>query len=179
MQGSDADLNFNAWRLIRQNPMTQGINNTSPKILECGRHRVVDAIAGHDRLGLCETGDSWILRRGDVSVTGDWSAVWKDILCHYDRAYLRETGPLPWRSGLADVMVLELIMPGIDVFQVLQAKGQDLDIRDIPVIVLTSMDPTSGPIVSSALHVGRGGGLSVRDLLDCIRAISSILNAPA
>jgi signal transduction histidine kinase len=83
------------------------------------------------------------------------------------------------RERHPDVMVLDLIMPGFDGFQVLQSKSQDPSIHNIPVIVLSSMDPAGGPIVSDALHISRGGGLSVRDLLDCVRAVSRILNAPA
>jgi hypothetical protein len=70
-------------------------------------------------------------------------------------------------------------MPDLDGFQVLEAKGRDPSIRSIPVIVLSSRDPVGGPIVSDALSVTRGGGLSVRDLLDCIQAVSRVLNVPA
>jgi CheY-like chemotaxis protein len=77
------------------------------------------------------------------------------------------------------VVLLDLIMPGMDGFQVLQEKGQDPAIRAIPVIVLSSRDPGGEPIVSDALNVTRGSGLSVRDLLASIRAISEILGSPA
>jgi CheY-like chemotaxis protein len=83
------------------------------------------------------------------------------------------------RERRPDVLVLDLIMPGLDGFQVLEAKSQDPSIQSIPVIVLSSRDPVGGPIVSDVLNVTRGGGLSVRDLLDCIRAVSHVLNAPA
>jgi CheY-like chemotaxis protein len=83
------------------------------------------------------------------------------------------------RERRPDVMVLDLIMPDLDGFQVLEAKGRDPSIRSIPVIVLSSRDPVGGPIVSDALSVTRGGGLSVRDLLNCIQAVSRVLNVPA
>jgi len=78
-----------------------------------------------------------------------------------------------------NVMVLDLIMPGMDGFQVLREKSKDLSIRDIPVIVVSSLDPTGEPIVSDTLTVTRGGGLSMRYLLDCIQAVSEILSPSA
>lgn len=80
------------------------------------------------------------------------------------------------RQRRPDVMLLDLIMPGMDGFQVLQEKGQDSSIQDIPVIIISSRDPGGEPIVSNVLTVTRGGGLSARDLLACIQAVSEILS---
>ena len=80
------------------------------------------------------------------------------------------------RERQPDVMLLDLIMPGMDGFQVLQEKLGDPSIRDIPVIVVTANDPTGEPIVSDTLTVTRGGGLSVPDLMTCIRTISQALS---
>ncbi len=82
------------------------------------------------------------------------------------------------RERHPDVMLLDLIMPGMDGFQVLEAKAQDAAIRDVPVVVISSRDPQGEPIVSDMLTVTRAGGLSVRDLLACIRALSEILSPP-
>jgi signal transduction histidine kinase/CheY-like chemotaxis protein len=78
------------------------------------------------------------------------------------------------RERQPDVMLLDLVMPGMDGFQVLQEKSQDARIQRIPVVVITSRDPYGRPIVSDTLGVTRGGGLSVGDLLGCIQAISEI-----
>jgi signal transduction histidine kinase/CheY-like chemotaxis protein len=80
------------------------------------------------------------------------------------------------RQRRPDVMLLDLIMPGMDGFQVLQEKRQDPTISDIPVLIISSRDPSGEPIVSNMLNVTRGDGLSVRDLLDCIQAVSEILS---
>jgi signal transduction histidine kinase/CheY-like chemotaxis protein len=80
------------------------------------------------------------------------------------------------RQRQPDVVLLDLIMPGIDGFQVLQQKAHDPAIRDIPVIVVSSRDPSGEPIVSDRLTVTRNGGLSARHLLACIRAVSTILS---
>ena len=80
------------------------------------------------------------------------------------------------RERRPDVMLLDLIMPGMDGFQVLQEKSQDPAIQDIPVVVVSSRDPSGEPIVSDVLTVTRSGGLSVRDLLVCIQAVSVALS---
>ncbi len=82
------------------------------------------------------------------------------------------------RQRRPDVMLLDLIMPGVDGFQVLREKSMDQTIRDIPVIIISATDPVGEPIVSSVLSVLHKSGLSVRNLLACIRAVSEIL-APA
>jgi CheY-like chemotaxis protein len=82
-------------------------------------------------------------------------------------ALLRERKP--------DVMLLDLIMPGMGGFQVLREKSEDPTIRDIPVVIVSSQDPTGEEIVSNTLTVSRAGGLSVRDLLRCVQALSEIL----
>jgi len=43
-------------------------------------------------------------------------------------------------------------------------------------LIISSRDPSGEPIVSNMLNVTRGDGLSVRDLLDCIQAVSEILS---
>jgi len=80
------------------------------------------------------------------------------------------------RERQPDVMLLDLIMPGMDGFQVLQEKSRDASIREIPVIVISATDPTGEPIVSDTLTVARGGGLSMRDILACIQAVSEVLS---
>lgn len=79
------------------------------------------------------------------------------------------------RSRQPDVMLLDLVMAGVDGFQVLEEKGRDPLIRDIPVIVISSRDPTGDPVISNTLTVTHGLGFSVRNLLASIQAISTIL----
>jgi signal transduction histidine kinase/CheY-like chemotaxis protein len=74
-----------------------------------------------------------------------------------------------------DVVLLDLVMPGLDGFQVLEAKHQDPTIRDIPVVIISSKDPTGEPIVSNTLCLTREGGLSSRDLAQCIWEVSEVL----
>jgi CheY-like chemotaxis protein len=80
------------------------------------------------------------------------------------------------RQRKPDLMLLDLIMPGMDGFQVLQEKSRDASIRDIPVVVISSRDPDEGPIVSDTLTVTRGGGIGLRDLVDCIQSVTEVLS---
>jgi signal transduction histidine kinase/CheY-like chemotaxis protein len=70
-----------------------------------------------------------------------------------------------------DVMLLDLIMPGMDGFEVLHAKRENAAIRDIPVVVVSSRDPTGEPIVGNMMTITRGGGLSMRDITACTQAV--------
>jgi CheY-like chemotaxis protein len=80
------------------------------------------------------------------------------------------------RTRKPDVVLLDLIMPDLDGFQVLQEKAADSGIRDIPVIVISSRDATNAPITSNAFAVLRGQGMSLGDLMACVEAISGILS---
>ncbi|MCL6430823.1 MAG: hybrid sensor histidine kinase/response regulator [Anaerolineae bacterium] len=79
------------------------------------------------------------------------------------------------RERRPDAMLLDLVMPGMDGFQVLQQKSLDPSLREIPVVVISSRDPSGEPVVSETIAVTRAGGLSVRDLVNCIRAVSEAL----
>lgn len=78
-----------------------------------------------------------------------------------------------------DVMLLDLVMPGMDGFQLLEARDREPALRDLPIIVVSARDPAGQPIVSSALAVTRGAGLSMHQLLAGIEAISRALWLPA
>jgi len=80
------------------------------------------------------------------------------------------------RHRRPDVMLLDLIMPGMDGFRVLQEKGEDPDIREIPVVIISARDPAGEPIVGDTLTVARTGGFSVPDLLACVQVFSGILS---
>jgi CheY-like chemotaxis protein len=72
-------------------------------------------------------------------------------------------------------MLLDLSMPGMDGFQVLEEKQRDPAIQAIPVIIISSLDPAGDPIVSDTFTVTQSGGLSQRNLIACIQSLSTIL----
>jgi signal transduction histidine kinase/CheY-like chemotaxis protein len=79
------------------------------------------------------------------------------------------------RREHADVVLLDLVMPDMDGFQFLAEKTEDPALRDTPVVVVSARDPSGGVIVSSALTVTCGGGLSIRQLLSSIHSLIRIL----
>jgi len=79
------------------------------------------------------------------------------------------------RSRRPHVLLLDLMMPGMNGFQVLEEKARDPLIRDIPVIIISSRDPAGDLIVSNTLTVTQGAGLSQRNLVACIQALGKIL----
>ncbi len=85
-------------------------------------------------------------------------------------ALLRERRP--------DVMLLDLVMPGLDGYGVLREKSLDPEISAIPTLALSAQDPSLGPIASELLTISRSGGLYLQDLLNSIDAISRILAPP-
>jgi CheY-like chemotaxis protein len=82
------------------------------------------------------------------------------------------------RSRRPDVMLLDLNMPGMTGFQVLEEKMRDPTIAAIPVIVISSRDPAGDPVFSHTLSVIQSTGFSQRKLIDCIQALGAILAPP-
>jgi len=80
------------------------------------------------------------------------------------------------RKQQPDAILLDLVMPNMDGFQLLEAKSQDPALSDVPVIVVSARDPAGQPIISNALAVTSRGGLSVHRLLTCIKTLSEILS---
>jgi CheY-like chemotaxis protein len=75
-----------------------------------------------------------------------------------------------------DVILLDLVMPDMDGFQVLARKRTDPLLKDIPIILISARDPQGQPIVSSGIAATLPRGLSVQQLLAAIRALMTILS---
>jgi signal transduction histidine kinase/CheY-like chemotaxis protein len=74
-----------------------------------------------------------------------------------------------------DVILLDLVMPEMDGFELLTIRREDPTLRDIPVILISARDPLGQPIVSSGLAVTTRRGLSVPELLASIKVLSAIV----
>ena len=82
------------------------------------------------------------------------------------------------RARRPDLLLLDLVMPGMDGFAVLEAKNRDEAIRDIPTLILSALDPAGQPIIVPSFNAMRsGGGLSLVDFLRCALALSEVLAA--
>ena len=80
------------------------------------------------------------------------------------------------KAELPDSILLDIKMPNMDGFQLLEMRERDPVLRGIPIIVVSARDPAGQPIVSSTLAVTQGGGLSTRQLLMGIEFISRVLS---
>ena len=76
-----------------------------------------------------------------------------------------------------DALLLDLMMPDMDGFQLLAHKRDDPALRDIPVVIISARDPMGEPVVTNTLTLTRGGGLGMSQLLSCIEAICGSLAA--
>jgi len=87
------------------------------------------------------------------------------------------------RERHPDVMLLDLVMPNLDGFAVLETKVQEPSIAAIPVVIVSARDPYREPIVTQTLTLTRQEGLSARDLVQAIsalaRTIEPRIGAPA
>ncbi|MCL5995240.1 MAG: hybrid sensor histidine kinase/response regulator [Chloroflexi bacterium] len=106
-----------------------------------------------------------------LSSAGRRYRVWLAMDGHRALSLLRERKP--------DVMLLDLVMPGMDGLQLLQEKSRDPAICEIPVIVISSKDPAGDPVASDTLTVIHSGGLPPTELIACIQAISQVLSPAA
>ncbi len=79
------------------------------------------------------------------------------------------------RSRKPDILLLDLMMPVMSGFQVLEEKQKDPTIRDIPVIVISSRDPQGEAITGNTIQVSHGGGFSTSHLLEIIQAVTEII----
>lgn len=74
-----------------------------------------------------------------------------------------------------DALLLDLVMPEMDGFRLLQAKQADPALREIPAVVLSALDPAGQPIVSESLIVMQGQGLSVAQLFASIESVCRVM----
>ena len=80
------------------------------------------------------------------------------------------------RSHKPDVMILDLLLPEFSGFDVLKEKLKDTSIQGIPVLVVSSRDPSGAPIICDRLTVAREGGFAVQDLMGSILTLSDNLS---
>lgn len=77
-----------------------------------------------------------------------------------------------------DAILLDLLMPSLSGYEVIQAVRQDPTLRDLPVIVVSAKGTMEEVMRTSALMLSRNGGLSVGDLMLCLRSSLDALLRP-
>jgi CheY-like chemotaxis protein len=81
------------------------------------------------------------------------------------------------RERRPDVVLLDLVMPNMDGFRLLEVKNQDSELSGIPVIVISARDSGGQPIISSSMAITCRDGLSAYRLLSCIDIISTVFSS--
>ncbi|MBI2939848.1 MAG: response regulator [Chloroflexi bacterium] len=76
-----------------------------------------------------------------------------------------------------DVLFLDLLMPRLDGYAVLEKMRADGSLRGVPVVVITAKGNQEETVVASALGVSRPGGLSVAETIRCLRSSLDALAA--
>jgi CheY-like chemotaxis protein len=82
------------------------------------------------------------------------------------------------RRRRPDALLLDLMLPEMDGFQLLAAKNADPALRAVPTVILSAQDPAGLPTVTGSVAIVRGGGLSMPQLLACAEAICGPLSLP-
>ena len=79
------------------------------------------------------------------------------------------------RQHNPDLLILDIMMPGEDGFQLLDIKKRDPHISHIPVLIVSALAPQHQPVSIRRITVSRLHGLSTDDLAFTVRAIASAL----
>jgi len=77
-----------------------------------------------------------------------------------------------------DLVLLDIVMPDMDGWQVLEAMARDGEIQKVPTFFVSAQDPTEQPPTSRFLLVTMDDGLSLSQLLRCSLEIPALLLRP-
>lgn len=82
------------------------------------------------------------------------------------------------RKWHPDVAILDLMMPIMDGYQVIDNMHADKKLKDIPIIIVSSRDPNHEIWISNTMTIMRSGSFSVDEFLNSIRFFSEIFSLP-
>jgi len=98
------------------------------------------------------------------------------------RAYDGQEGLRKMRSQHPDLVLLDLVMPGMDGYDVLARVQDDADLRDIPVAVITAQTRTTEEerqLGGKTLLVSSGAGFTNEEAINYLRGILDAARVPA
>jgi signal transduction histidine kinase/DNA-binding response OmpR family regulator len=86
------------------------------------------------------------------------------------RAYGGEAALALLDERRPDLVILDLVMPGIDGYAVIRAMRAREELRDIPVVAITARSNETEVVSAGAIEITREGGLSLRELMGCVKS---------
>jgi signal transduction histidine kinase len=81
------------------------------------------------------------------------------------------------RSRRPDLVMLDLLMPAVDGYAVLEEMRLDPDLREVPVVVVSARGADERAVTADALTIARTDGIAVGELMQAIRASLEVLPA--
>ncbi|MBN1138722.1 MAG: hybrid sensor histidine kinase/response regulator [Anaerolineae bacterium] len=82
------------------------------------------------------------------------------------------------RRCLPDLVLLDVVMPEMDGWQMMELMSQDEAIADIPIFFISAQDPADQPLVSELFLATMNGELPLSKLLHCSLEVSKLLLQP-
>jgi len=81
------------------------------------------------------------------------------------------------RESRPDLVLMDLLMPGIDGYEMLQRMRSDETLSDLPVVVVTARGTDDDAVVAGMFGLARSGGFPAGELMRCLQATLDNLNA--
>lgn len=77
-----------------------------------------------------------------------------------------------------DLVLLDLVMPGVNGEDVLQGLREQGELRDVPVILVTGHGTSDEMVTADFFGITQPGGLTVRELMRCLRTSLEAVHRP-
>jgi len=92
-------------------------------------------------------------------------------------AYEGEEALARIREKRPDLLLLDLIMPGLDGFQLLEELRRDEELRGIPVIIVTATSYGEDAVAQrgSVIGLARRRGFDTREVIECLQALLDVI----
>jgi len=121
-----------------------------------------DVLVVDDDRGFCRLVERMLMTGGDTY--------------HVRKAYDGEAGLQALRTERPDLVLLDLIMPGVDGFQILDHMRREPALTDVPIVLLTANLAEDALVRhKSQVVIRRSDGLGSAEVLRCLQAIVSVL----